>query len=338
MAGVFASWQPKYAAAGIATFPVNGKKPAVKHYLRAGHSASRQFADRFPNADAFGFACESAGIAVLDIDSPSDNLLADAIYEFGSSPIIIRSGSGNHQVWYRRTGQRRRIRPQSDRPIDILGRGYVVAPPSVGARGSYQFLSGSLQDIASLPAMRDLTLSNPSSAQRLDVEVINCEVNEGSRNNTVWRHCMGLAKQCASFELLVLQAQQFNTASCSPPLTESEVVGCAASAWRKTNKGENWFGIGGIVALGNAEVQTLVETDQDALLLLAYLKSFHWGRDFVIANAMHKKLNWTRVRLAAARKSLEIRQYVTCIRPAARGRGPSLYRWKDARVSGNLHQ
>lgn len=295
MSGLFASWQPEYEAAGIATFPVRGKVPAVKHYLRAGRNASRQFASKFPDANAFGFACHSANIAVLDIDSPSDNLLADALAEFGPSPIIIRSGSGNHQVWYRRRGQGRRIRPDKSRPIDILGRGYVVAPPSVGAKGSYQFITGSLNDLASLPSM--LLACLPAAAEpHTDTLVASAGgIAEGSRNDTLWRHCMAKAKQCSSLDVLLLQAQQFNAASCSPPLSGSEVVACAASAWRVTAKGDNWFGTGGLMALPNETVRKLVTTEADAFLLLSYLKAHHWGRNFAIANAMHKDFGWSRV-------------------------------------------
>jgi hypothetical protein len=55
----FRNWQPKYAALGIATFPVaiglNGKKPLVSHYARIGLRASGEIAQKFPDAMGIGF-------------------------------------------------------------------------------------------------------------------------------------------------------------------------------------------------------------------------------------------------------------------------------------------
>ena len=48
MMGLYADWQPRYAAHGVATFPVRpDKTPAIKGYLRIGSKGSRQLAQRF---------------------------------------------------------------------------------------------------------------------------------------------------------------------------------------------------------------------------------------------------------------------------------------------------
>ena len=54
LSGLFAEWQPRYAALGLATFPVVGKKPAVRGYLHVGLPTSRRLASKFPKSDAFG--------------------------------------------------------------------------------------------------------------------------------------------------------------------------------------------------------------------------------------------------------------------------------------------
>ncbi|WP_157726824.1 bifunctional DNA primase/polymerase [Qipengyuania flava] len=87
----FGEWQPRYEEAGIATFPVRDKKPAVQGYLKAGLRASRQFAGRFAAEEAFGFACKRNNICVLDVDTPSEQTLCDALAKFGPTPIIVRS-------------------------------------------------------------------------------------------------------------------------------------------------------------------------------------------------------------------------------------------------------
>lgn len=160
--GLFAEMQPIYAAHGIPIFPVmtagGAKRPAIKGYLKVGPTVSEQLALRFPNVDALGFALgKRSKIAVLDVDSRDERVLADALSKHGDTPIIVRSGSGNYQAWYTHNGETRRIRPFAEKPIDILGGGFVVAPPSMGAIGRYEFIAGGLDDLDRLPKMRGLT-------------------------------------------------------------------------------------------------------------------------------------------------------------------------------------
>jgi hypothetical protein len=114
--GLFAEWQPIYAEHGIATFPVvidggGGKRPAVKGYLKVGSILSRELAIRFPDNDAFGFALgRSNRITVLDVDTSDERVLSDALAKHGASPLIVRSGSGNWQAWYRHGGESRHVR------------------------------------------------------------------------------------------------------------------------------------------------------------------------------------------------------------------------------------
>ena len=145
----FRNWQADYAAHSIATFPVGAdKKPMVRHYGRFGLASSGRIADRFSGAPAIGFMCgKRSGVTVLDVDMTDERVVADAIDRHGRTPIIARTGSGHFQAWYRHAGERRLIRPRRDVPIDVLGGGFVVAPPSQVARGGYEFIQGSLDDL-----------------------------------------------------------------------------------------------------------------------------------------------------------------------------------------------
>jgi hypothetical protein len=165
--GAFSEWQPRYAERGIPTFPViitgKNKKPAISNYMNVGHPASSQFALRFGDVNALGFVLgKHSRITVLDVDTPDERVLADALDRYGKTPVIVRSGSGNHQAWYKHNGETRQIRPLRNRPLDILGDGFVVAPPSRGAKADYRFIQGGLDDLASLPTM--LYTSNIASA------------------------------------------------------------------------------------------------------------------------------------------------------------------------------
>jgi hypothetical protein len=237
--GCFAQWQPVYAEYGISTFPVHivdgNKKPAVRNYLRTSPRASRDYAAKFATASALGFVVGPVSkITVLDIDTPDERVLFDALERHGNSPIIIKSGSGHFQVWYQHAGEGRHIRPRSDQPIDVLGAGFVVAPPSVGFVGAYQFISGSLDDLSDLPTITGLDLKSGATTLR--------QAREGQRNKNLFDHCMRQAHHCDDLNALLDVARTHNDRANSPPLPDDEVVRVANSAWDYTVHAANRYG------------------------------------------------------------------------------------------------
>ena len=174
----FLNWQPTYAERGIATFPVGDDKvPAIRGYHRVGRRGSGELASKFPDAPAIGFMCgRRSGITVLDVDSKDERVLADALDRHGKTGVITRSGGGNFQAWYRHNHERRQIRPWVGRPFDVLGGGFVVAPPSRVAKGQYQFLQGSLDDLDRLPVMQNVPV------EAWDNSRLVAEVKQGQRN------------------------------------------------------------------------------------------------------------------------------------------------------------
>jgi len=226
--GVFQEWQPVYAEHGVATFPVNDNKvPAVRNYGRIGINASSSLASRFGSA-ALGFMCgRRSGITVLDVDTTDERVLADAVDRHGKTPIVARSGSGHFQAWYRYAGERRLIRPRRDVPIDILGGGYVVAPPSRVAKGSYEFIAGSLDDLESLPTLNDAPPAFPA-----DVPADWGQMRDGNgRNNALFRLLGRSVRNCDDFEQLLDYAQTRN-AELGEPMPEMEVLKVAKSVWK----------------------------------------------------------------------------------------------------------
>jgi hypothetical protein len=311
--GIFATWQPCYADHGIATFPVRFegevKKPAVKSYLRLGISYSYQLAFKFQDADAFGFALgKRTRITVLDVDTTCERTRDDAFARFGESPVVVRTLRGHWQGWYRHNGERRTIKLWPGQPIDVLGAGYVVAPPSQGPSGRYTFVQGGLDDIDSLYPLRGL----PQASAKVDV---------GQRNNSLWRHCMRAARHCDDFDALLDVARTFAEDALMVPLSEAEIVKTARSAWNYEITNRNLFGRGAALIMMHEEVDELFAENPDALLLLLKLRRHHWGRDFVLANAMATSLGWGLPRFKAARDCLMRRQHFR--RVHAGGRGPN---------------
>lgn len=323
----FSVWQPRYASLGIPTFPVRDKRPEVKGYLKTGLRASEQFAIRFPEAQAFGLACRRNAITVLDVDAPDERLLADAMSEVGPSPFVVRSASGNFQAWYRNSGEPRKVRPDPRRPIDILGDGFVVAPPSQSSKGSYEIILGGLEDLANLPTIRSLERfsEGPRSIHAPPL------LESGRRNDTLWKHCMSKARACPNTNSLMEEAMSFNLAEFDEPLPDEEVLRVVASSWAKQMSGSNWFGGGGRVIFESREVDGLLNQEPDAFMLLTILRRHHWGREFVVANGMAERMprgGWRRHRLAAARQRLIDLKVIEEVRPACRGIGPAIFRFK----------
>src|SRR5215207_6565780 len=262
--GVFADWQPIYEAHGVPTFPVRvvdgDKKPAISGYLKIGPGTSRKLVSKFSGEDSFGFALKRARITVLDVDTPDERVLADALDQHGPTPLVVRTGSGNWQAWDRHGGEPRRVRPWAGKPIDVLGDGFTVAPPSRGVHRWYTLVQGTLDDLDRLPAMRDVE-ALASGSGGLTVE----RIGKGNRNNSLFRHCLREALGCASIGELIERAMAYSELVLSPPLPAGQVERTAQSVWAMTERGENWIGAGRMAALSYDIVDRYVASDTDAL-------------------------------------------------------------------------
>jgi hypothetical protein len=82
------------------------------------------------------------------------------------------------------------------------------------------------------------------------------------------------------------------------------------------------------------EALSLVTSDQDAFVLLGYLRAVNGpNATFMVANGLADKHGWSRKRLAAARKRLEGNQIIM-VRPASHANGPAMYRWPSGSRRG----
>jgi hypothetical protein len=322
--GIFAEWQPRYAEAGIPTFPVRNKKPAVKGYLKTGPILSSKLADKFGGAEAFGFSCKRAGVTIVDVDTPDENVLADALAQYGDTSVIVRSGSGNFQAWYRNGGEPRKIRPDKGTPIDILGGGYVVAPPSVGSKGAYGFVSGSLDDLPSLPRLRGLAEPVNDLAAPEAVHAISAEV--GQRNASLFAAAGRAARNAVDYEALLSHVGQVN-AAFPQPLPHSEVISVSLSAWDMQGRGVNRFGGEMLVGVRVSQFDR-ISADPFALSLYMTLRR-RWrdGESFSVANDMHKSIGFPLRKFVDARRFLENNGLLIMTRKPIKGVGPAVYQF-----------
>lgn len=331
--GAFAEWQPQYAAHGIITFPVvvdeKRKKPAVKGYLKIGLPTSSQLALKFPAHDALGIACKRNRLTILDVDTTDERELADGLARHGQTPFIVRSGSGHFQAWYRNNGESRHIRPDPSKPVDILGNGYVVAPPSMGARGRYQIIQGQMDDLARLPAMIHPQFEGEPAPSHSTSETSekhsprrNAMRQGDGRNNSLFRRAMRQAHNASSQEELIQMVSNANQ-QFAEPLPSDEVLSVASSAWKYKQQGR-------LMITGGEATAVIFRSDKDhlwdvplALSLLVTLRMEHGHRDgnpFPLAQGMAKAMGVSVPTYLAARDALVDRSFIEIVHAGGRGK------------------
>jgi hypothetical protein len=320
--GIFSNNQPVYAAHGVATFPITKDKiPAIKSYQRVGLAGSAKLAQKFTDAPALGFiAGQRSKITVLDVDTEDENVLADALTRHGASNLIVRTGSGKWHAYYRWGGERRRIRPGGkDIPIDIIGGGVAIAPPSQVVKGGYEIVSGHIDNLDSLLLASGLN----DTALPIRQVVDRGGAVDGCRNISLWEHLMRSAKSCDGLNAVIESGQRFNEKSV-PPLDDDEVVRTAASVWDYTKRGMNMFGGHGVVFQTDM-YNELIGGDQDSIILLGFLRANNlpWAK-FMCTNTLAEKFHWRVKRLAAARNRLVELGYLAQVKRAWPG-SPALF-------------
>ncbi|MGR3639093.1 hypothetical protein [Alterinioella nitratireducens] len=335
--GIFAEYQPIYASHNIPTFPVHfqedgKKKPAVTNYHRFGIPGSAQLALKLGEEDSIAFmAGKRTRIMSVDIDSTDETLWREAEKRYGPSPIRVRTPSGGVHFWYLYNGEARKVRPDPSIPIDLLGGGVMVAPPSKGRRGEYEFIHGSLDDLHKLrPAANIIepprpTLEKPASKAGLIIE---------GRNDALYRHLMQRARYCDDFETLLDVAQSFAESMIDRvarhPFTDAEIRVTAKSVWDITKRGDNRFGGQAHSILYNDRRDILLELGPDAFYLYTLLQK--WSHDkpfFPCANGIMDHIpsgKWSRDRIRAARAALIDAGIIIEVKPASTGYA-AIYKW-----------
>jgi hypothetical protein len=300
--------------------PKPGKVRRIEHFAAMPYSEVPKFMTalraREGASAAIGFMCgQRNGITVLDVDSKDESVLADALDRHGQTPIIVRSDSGNHHAWYRWNGESRRIKAESQ--IDILGGGFVVAPPSRVAKGQYQLIQGSLDDLDRLPIMLV-----PPPDQVVTSDHVVGVVKQGERNKRLFNLCLRAARHCDEFDTLCDVARTRNS-EFSPSLEDDEVMRTAASAWRYETEGQNYSG-GMVAVFSVADVLPLMPDPYVAALLVWAKASFKPDGKFWIADGLAAKFEWSARQLRQARRRAIEMGLIRLIRPAAFQR-PALY-------------
>jgi Bifunctional DNA primase/polymerase, N-terminal/Primase C terminal 1 (PriCT-1) len=314
-----------WAAAGIVPLPVypDGKKTMVKQPGAFGRPAAMGLAAKPRYAAAnLGFFCGSHNrLTVVDIDSPADAELQHALTTYGESPIIVQTPSGGRHVYYAHNDEPRSVRLDKRHPIDMLGGGLVVAPPSVRPSGaSYDWLRGGLADIANgnLPKIRRGALRDNPRVKPL----AGPPVPEGERNAQLFRYCRQIVGYCDDLDQLIDAARTWSNSRCVEPETDAKIVATANSVWKYQG--------------GRKRVmQNIVEgplyqqliADVEVWALYAYLATENGpAAQFMVADGLATARGWPRRMVPRARRALLDMGAIKCVRFPRKG-VPALYRW-----------
>ena len=270
----------------------------------------------------------------VDVDMVGDAALAAARERYGDTPITIRTASGKGKLWYRHNGEGRRIRIAGGLPIDILGAGYTIAPPSYrpDLGRSYGFLTGSLADLDGLPTIRAGALD---MGRRMAAEA----VQEGQRNDALFYHCLAQARFCDDADALIHVAQTW-AAAMPAPLEPREAERTARSAWRYQVEGRNFHGLRcPQVTLKDKAIDDLSD-EPTAFFLLELFERYHRNRgEFSISPAAMSAAGnppWDKGRIARARDILIERGFIeVLVAPDRRKRRPGRYRLTRREIPHN---
>lgn len=240
-----------YASKGWQVFPCQprDKKPLVKWAGEATTNSEKITAwfSHWPNANLGMMTGQRSGVVVLDVDNGhggSESLLA-LVAEHGrlpDTPQSLTGGGGIHYLFSHPGVEIRNSAGKLGPGLDIRGDGgYIIVPPSIHPSGrAYAWEMSSLPSKVSLACPPDWLIQMLSSSVPVMAEMSQDGVLylAGQRNQamtslagTMRRRGMG---EPAIYQALLIENEQ----RCSPPLSQSEVAGVAASVCRYQPKSQ----------------------------------------------------------------------------------------------------
>ncbi len=230
--------------------PVNGVKAAT-----VKTEVIRQWWDKHPRAN-IGIAT-GHGLFVIDIDPRSGGSLEELQKRFAlPDTAMVRTGGNGWHLYYFYSGSLGNSAGKLAEGIDTRGfGGYVVAPPSLHASGSYYTwlnrtspvpLPTTIIDALTHPIKKVFAVPTPVSppltSPLLDVPISDATqliqlakatpIPEGKRNSSMLSMAGALRQQGATVDAIFAALKVINLIQCEPPLTESEVKRIAAAAER----------------------------------------------------------------------------------------------------------
>jgi DNA-binding XRE family transcriptional regulator len=341
--GAFARAAEILWRAGLVPIPVggeDGKKPLVTSFTkwkrRPGLSAIKKWIIKYPGTNVGVVTGPLSGVCVVDIDSAVPLVQQQMVERFGNTPLKTQTPRGGCHLWYRHNGEASAdFSPHISVQVKSAG-GFVVVPPSLRPSGphagcSYEFVEGTLEDLARLPPLR------PGSIDRATVTATNPArlraVKEGWRNNSLFRHLKDHAPYCDDREALLDVGMTFGQHDCDPALPSAEIIKTVNSVWQMKEEGRLWAkGAEPRVVVPATAIDTL-GADALKLLLKLQLSNFDRRQFALVPKAMAEAKTipgWSHHKYRAAREELLHAVYLKMVhKGGSRPGDPSLFAFSN---------
>jgi len=243
------------------------------------------------------------GLAVIDCDSDSTELVAQIEARFGQSPVHVKTPRGRH-IYYRANGPVPNLRAEG-LPVDIKtgARSYVVGPLSLRPDGGFYDPVKGLLGNDVLPCLRCAV--TPKAAL----------IPAGHRHNELVRQAMQMVELVDSADELQANLAGIRDDCCDDPasMTDRELQGIAEWAWQCRLGNRIYRGRDSAFRVQRVAIDALrgLINGADAIALMVLLEDQHGhnpGKRFPLdfeAIRVAGLINLSISRLRAARRTLE---------------------------------
>lgn len=279
MVGAYSTALPIYRRHGIQIYPTRPDVPTKSMVRQPGRFRARTVDERFKDANAAFMAGANNNITVIDIDAPGSYYVDMATNIFGDTPYVIKTPSGGTHLAFQHSGETRSIRPfGNDVPIDLLGGGTVVAPPSKRiasekkCAGEYRTVGNLDAALANLPPIREGALP-----VALHNQVTSPTISVGNRNNTLFTKGRAIAAKLSKShadEARLTEYLLLENAHLDEPLPVAEVQKICNNIWRYKIE-DRLLSPGCRTGFLELHEITVLSASPSASILLAYLRAHH---------------------------------------------------------------
>lgn len=246
----------KYAKRGWSVFPVRkNKTPYTNNGFKDATTDPQVITNwwkKFPDANvAIATGSKSNGLVIIDIDIDEDKgIHGDESFQDWCNDeglyidsLTAVSGRGGKHLYFTST-EKYGCKIGALPGVDIKGEGgYIIAPPSIHENGNAYFFDGDEDEdeIVCLQEDSDAEyffneMFKGSSGENKPLEIPK-EVNEGSRNDMIFKMAASLQARGTADDIILAACQGYNEKNCHPPLSDEELEGIVTNVLRRYEKG-----------------------------------------------------------------------------------------------------
>lgn len=214
-----------FAQLNYKVFPLNvkSKKPQVLASWKTEASCNVDQVRRWFENTNYNYGIVTGnGLMVIDIDNKKGKSGSDSIKEWlpqFPKTLTVKTPNNGYHLYYligHKNGNRVDVLPGIDLRCDG---GYVVGPGSITDDGEYIII-----DDSPIARANDAVFKFFNQPKTTNKSInIESTINEGSRNDTLFKTGMKLLKLGMSETVIYATLESMNYAQCNPPLPDNEV-------------------------------------------------------------------------------------------------------------------